>query len=63
MAFAAAVPAAGAGLAALAPQMREMMIDNLRRTLRYVSDPAQRRMILDQYRALGVDIDGEGLDG
>lgn len=62
-AFAAAVPAAGAGLAALAPQMREMMIDNLRRTLRYVSDPAQRRMILDQYRALGVDIDGEGLDG
>jgi hypothetical protein len=63
MAFAAAVPMAGAGLAALAPQMREMMIDNLRRTLRYVSDPAQRRMILDQYRALGVDIDGEGLDG
>ncbi len=62
-AFAAAVPAAGAGLAALAPQMREMMIDNLRRTLRYVSDPAQRRMILDQYRALGIDIDGEGLDG
>ena len=49
--------------AALAPQMREMMIDNLRRTLRYVADPAQRRMILDQYRALGVDIDGEGLDG
>lgn len=62
-AFAAAVPAAGAGLAALAPQMREMMVDNLRRTLRYVSDPAQRRMILDQYRALGVDIEGVGLDG
>jgi hypothetical protein len=58
-----ATPLAGAGLAALAPQMREMMIDNLRRTLRYVADPAQRQMILDQYRALGVDIDAEGLDG
>jgi len=63
MAFAGAMPTAGAGLAALAPQMREMMIDNLRRTLCYVSEPAQRRMILDQYRALGVDIEGEGLDG
>ena len=62
-AFGGSVPSAGPGFAALAPQMREMMIDNLRRTLRYVSDPAQRRMILDQYRALGVDIDTEGLDG
>lgn len=63
VAFGGAMPTSGSGLAALAPQMREMMIDNLRRTLRYVADPAQRRMILDQYRALGVDIDGEGLDG
>ena len=59
MAFTSAASASGAGLPALAPQMREMMIDNLRRTLRYVADPAQRRMILDQYRALGIDIDGE----
>jgi hypothetical protein len=58
-----AMPSAGTGFAALAPQMREMMIDNLRRTLRYVADPAQRQMILDQYRTLGVDVDGEGLDG
>ncbi len=59
--FGGSMPASGPGFAALAPQMREMMIDNLRRTLRYVADPAQRRMILDQYRALGVEI--EGLDG
>jgi hypothetical protein len=58
-----AMPVTGSRLAALAPRRREMMIDNLRRTLPYVGDPAQRRMILDQYRALGVDIDGEGLDG
>lgn len=50
-------------LAALAPQMREMMIGNLRRSLRYVADPVQRQIILDQYRALGVDIEGVGLDG
>jgi hypothetical protein len=63
MAFAGTVPTPGPGFAALAPQMRQMMIDNLRRTLRYVADPAQRRMILDQYRAMGMDIEGEGLDG
>jgi hypothetical protein len=62
-AFGGSMPTSGFRFAALAPQMREMMIDNLRRTLRYVADPAQRRMILDQYRALGMDIDGEGLDG
>jgi hypothetical protein len=60
---AAALLSGTTGFAALAPQMREMMIDNLRRTLRYVADPAQRQMILDQYRALGVDVDHEGLDG
>jgi hypothetical protein len=59
----AAMPTPGAGFAALTPQVHDMMIDNLRRTLRYIPDPTQRRLILDQYRALGVDVDSAGFDG
>jgi hypothetical protein len=33
-----------------------MMIDNLKRNLAYINDPAQRQMLLDQYRAMGIDI-------
>jgi hypothetical protein len=33
--------------------------DNARRTLQFVHDPKMRRMLIDQYRAAGIDIDGE----
>jgi len=51
----AAVPAGDP----MAPQVRRMMADNLRHTLAYVPDPVQRQMMIDQYRAVGVDLDAD----
>jgi hypothetical protein len=45
----------------LPPQARQLMIDNLRRSLLYVTDPAQRQLMLDQYRAMGLDLTREEL--
>jgi hypothetical protein len=53
-----AIPASGAAaLEALAPQMRQMAVDNAKRSLQFVTDPAQRRMLIDQYRAAGIILD------
>ena len=49
----------GQGLADPA-QMRQFAAENARRTLQYVQDPAMRQMLIDQYRAAGIDI-GEDL--
>ncbi len=43
------------------PQARQLMIENLKRSLLYVTNPAQRQMVLDQYRAMGLDITPEEL--
>ncbi|HEY1488998.1 MAG TPA: hypothetical protein VGF84_23020 [Micromonosporaceae bacterium] len=43
------------------PAMRQALIDNLKRSLVYMPDRAQRQMILDQYRAMGLDITLEEL--
>jgi hypothetical protein len=54
----AAVPAPGAAaLEGLAPEMRQMAADNAKRTLQFVQDPAQRRMLVEQYRAAGIILD------
>ena len=37
----------------------EMLAENAKRTLAFVQDPAMRRMLIDQYRAAGVQIDEE----
>jgi hypothetical protein len=53
-----AIPASGAGaLGAVAPQMRQLAADNARRTLQFVQDPAQRQMLIEQYRAAGIVLD------
>jgi hypothetical protein len=53
-----AMPASGAaGLDALPPQMRQLAADNARRTLQFVQDPAQRQMLIEQYRAAGIVLD------
>lgn len=44
------------------PQMREVLVNNLRMALRYVSDPGQRQMMIDQYRAMGVEIGPDELN-
>jgi hypothetical protein len=53
-----AIPASGAAaLGALAPQMQQLAADNAKRTLQFVQDPAQRRMLIEQYRAAGIVLD------
>lgn len=40
-----------------ASQMRQMAVDNAKRTLQFVRDPAQRKMLIEQYRAAGIILD------
>jgi hypothetical protein len=54
--------AAAAGTpAGMPPQARQMLIDNLKRSLAYVTDPGQRELLLSQYRTMGLDITPEEL--
>jgi hypothetical protein len=53
-----ATPMAGTGVP---PAMRQMLVDNLKRSLMNVSDPAKRQLVLDQYKAMGVEITPEEL--
>jgi hypothetical protein len=39
-----------------ASQVRQLAADNAKRTLQYVQDPAMRKMLIDQYRAAGIDV-------
>jgi hypothetical protein len=41
-------------------QMQQLAADSARRALQYVRDPAMRKMLIDQYRAAGIDIGEEG---
>jgi hypothetical protein len=53
-------PEAGTAFAgAMAPEMRKLAADNARRALQYVQDPAMRKMMIDQYRAAGIEIPEE----
>jgi hypothetical protein len=56
-------PAATAASAPIGmpPAARQMMIDNLKRSLTYVTDPAQRELMLNQYSTMGLDITPEEL--
>jgi hypothetical protein len=37
-------------------QMQQLAAESAKRALRYVADPAMRKMLIDQYRAAGIDI-------
>ncbi len=39
-----------------ADQMAQLAVDNAKRALQYVQDPKLRRMLIDQYRAAGIDV-------
>ena len=61
----AGADAAGSGMSpeggqafagAMAPEMRKLAADSARRALQYVQDPAMRKMMIDQYRAAGIEI-------
>jgi hypothetical protein len=36
--------------------MRQLAADNARPALQHVQDPAMRKMLIDQYRAAGIDV-------
>ena len=42
-----------------ADQMAQLAVDNAKRALQYVQDPKLRRMLIDQYRAAGIDVGEE----
>ena len=44
-------------LAQMPEDMKAMMVENARVALRMVRDPAQRKMLIEQYRAAGIPID------
>ena len=44
---------------AMAPEIRKLAADSARRALQYVQDPAMRKMMIDQYRAAGIEIPDE----
>jgi hypothetical protein len=48
---------AAAAPAAMASQMQALAAENAKRALQYVSDPSMRKMLIDQYRAAGIEID------
>jgi hypothetical protein len=37
-------------------QMQPLAADSAKRALQYVHDPAMRKMLIDQYRAAGIDV-------
>jgi hypothetical protein len=37
-------------------QMQQLAADSAKRALQYVQDPAMRKMLIDQYRAAGIDV-------
>jgi hypothetical protein len=54
-------PAPAAAPTGMPPAARQMLVENLKRSLAYVTDPAQRQLVLDQYRTMGLDITPEEL--
>jgi hypothetical protein len=47
---------AAADLGALRSDLVSMAAENARRTLQFVQDPEMRKMLIEQYRAAGIDV-------
>ena len=43
----------------MGPEMRKIAADSVRRALQYVQDPAMRKMMIERYRAAGIEIPDE----
>jgi hypothetical protein len=54
---AGSAPGAAQAMGQLNPQMKAIMAQNAKRALQFVQDPAQRKMLVDQYRRAGIVID------
>ena len=46
--------------AAIRTQMQQLAAENARRSLAYVKDPKTRKMLIEQYRAAGIELDEDG---
>jgi hypothetical protein len=53
--------AAASSRTGMPPAARQMLVENLKRSLAHVSEPRQRQLLLDQYRTMGLDITPEEL--
>ncbi|HEY2792193.1 MAG TPA: hypothetical protein VGJ28_07560 [Micromonosporaceae bacterium] len=53
--------AGGAGFGSVPPAVRQTLIENLRRAMAYMPDPGARQMMVNQYRAMGIEIRPEEL--
>jgi hypothetical protein len=51
-----AAPVAAA-MGEMPPEMKAMMVQNAKLALQLVKDPAQRKMLIEQYRIAGIPID------
>jgi hypothetical protein len=49
-----------AGGDAMRSQMQQLAAENARRALSYVKDPKMRKMLIDEYRAAGIDLGEDG---
>jgi hypothetical protein len=52
------VPVPGTGIP---PQARQLLLENLRRAMLYMPDPAKRQLLIDQYRTMGLEVTREEL--
>jgi hypothetical protein len=57
---AAGSPPPAAGIGGLSPEMKTMMAQNAKLALQSTKDPAMRKMLIDQYRLAGIELDEEG---
>ena len=51
-----AIPAPGGGMP-LSPQLKQQMAMGARQALQFVQDPAQRKMLIEQYRRAGIELE------
>ncbi|MEO5919739.1 MAG: hypothetical protein ABIQ01_01210 [Pseudolysinimonas sp.] len=57
-----AAPMAGMGTGmGMSGDARQVMVDNLKRSLMSIPDPAMRQQVINQYRAMGIDMTPEEL--
>jgi hypothetical protein len=59
-----AAPAPGAaGMPQMPANMQAMMAENAKKALEFAKDPATRKLLIQQYRAAGIEIDEEDAGG
>jgi hypothetical protein len=55
-----AVPPPGAAYAPRVPNMQAMMAESAKEALAQITDPAQRQVVIEQYRLMGIELGPDG---